>query len=102
MIVLAIDREQLRQDIKTAAAYLTLVGLVALYFALLIELLGIIDVVPPIGDKAIGVLMLAFYAYVWRDKIRWGIRRIRQVPEKVHQRYSLEESAGGSGTEDSV
>lgn len=102
MIALAIDREQLRSDLKVTAAYFALFVFIAAYLGGIIEVVGAVDFLPVIWDKAIAVFLLIFNVFVWKDEIQMIGAKFCRVPAQAYQRYTVEENAGGSGTEDSV
>lgn len=101
VIALAIDREQLRDDLKTAAAYTLLFGILVGYMGAVFEIIGITDFLPILADKVVAVLILSVYAYWWRSTLYRIAKTVAALPKRVCDRYTVEENAGGSGTDGS-
>ena len=96
MIPLEVDREQLRKDGKKAAAYLVLFSIVVGFFAATLEIIGVFDVVPPIVDKVIAVVLLIFYVFTWKDELKMVGAKLGRLPSQIQQRYTVDENAGTS------
>lgn len=98
MVALAIDREQLRGDLKTGAAYALLFGFAMAYLGTVFEIRGITDFLPAVADKVVAVFFLCFYAYWWRSSIYGLAKTVAALPKRAYDRYTVEENAGTSGS----
>lgn len=98
MVALAVDREQLRSDVKTVGAYLLLFGIVIGQFGAVLEMIGVTNFLPALGDFIVSGLVLALYAYIWKDEIRLLAEKVCLIPGRLYNRYTVEENAGNSGS----